>query len=647
MYAWSTRLLGDLSLSKKLGLGFAVVLLLTLLVAGAGWRSIASLTRSSDELLLAADLNALTLKVHIDRQAYNSGADSSASQSVVQDIDALDQQAALLRNALAGDAAEQRLNAIAAALGEYRASFDELLQARLARDSAREQGIKVGSAAQASFSALNQQYFSELEQIYDLHAQLDQIVAVGALHAQFMQLRLQAVTFSRLLDEASAQAVVASLAKTRDSTRILQGQLPEQSGQLLAQNLKDLDAFSQTFTASYQANLRMQAAEAKMDHSAAQLQQLNQQLLDAQLAARDDSARRIGQQLLAITLAAICCAVFAAWRITRAVVVPLRATLALAMQIASGDLTARNPSVRRDEIGELQRAMHQMSSSLATLVSRIASGIGQLADAAAQLSAATEQTRTSALGQQQETAQVATAMQEMSSTVQDVASNAEQAADAARLADRQSLQGTQVVERAVASIEQMAAEAASSAAVMADLQQESQQIGGMLEVIKSIAQQTNLLALNAAIEAARAGEAGRGFAVVADEVRALAQRTQDSTHDVEGLIGGLQAKAAQAVSTLRQSHAFTRQSVDHARDAGVALVQISQAVSSIQAMNLQIAAATEQQSAATEEINRSVAYVCEGAGQTAAASESIARSSGELAQLGGELQQLIGHFRVA
>ncbi|WP_397453958.1 methyl-accepting chemotaxis protein [Pseudomonas sp. NA-150] len=287
-----------------------------------------------------------------------------------------------------------------------------------------------------------------------------------------------------------------------------------------------------------------------------------------------------------------------------------------------------------------------MSSSLRQLVGRIGQGVEQIASAAGQLSAVTEQTRIRAFNQQQETAQVATAIQQMSSTVHEVAQNAEQAAEAAQIADRESNQGSRVVDEAVTSIESMARETANTAQIMSDLQHESEQIGSMLDVIKSIAQQTNLLALNAAIEAARAGEAGRGFAVVADEVRALAQRTQNSTSDIEGLIANLQSKARTAADSLQQSHDRTHHSVDLARNAGGALAGISQAIGSIQAMNLQIAAATEQQSAAVEEINRGVTSVCIDAEQNTIASKQIADSSSDLARLGHELKERIGHFRV-
>ncbi|MGP0209502.1 methyl-accepting chemotaxis protein [Pseudomonas sp. NCHU5232] len=238
-------------------------------------------------------------------------------------------------------------------------------------------------------------------------------------------------------------------------------------------------------------------------------------------------------------------------------------------------------------------------------------------------------------------------MNEMTATVLDVARNAETAAHSASEAEEQTRQGGTVVKQAIERIERLAQTVEESVATITRLKGDSANIGTVLDVIKGIAEQTNLLALNAAIEAARAGEAGRGFAVVADEVRALARRTQESTAQIEQLIAALQNGAESAVNVMDKSSSMASDTVETARQAGVALDQIDEAVSRIQQMNQQIATASEQQSSVAEEINRSVSSISDIAEQSAAASEETSASSVDLARLGSDLQQQISRFRVA
>ncbi|WP_373365875.1 methyl-accepting chemotaxis protein [Pseudomonas syringae] len=237
-------------------------------------------------------------------------------------------------------------------------------------------------------------------------------------------------------------------------------------------------------------------------------------------------------------------------------------------------------------------------------------------------------------------------MNEMAATVQEVARNAQEASQAAAQADQQARSGDEVVGQAIIQIEQLAREVLNSTQSMSALKQESNKIVGVLDVIKSVSQQTNLLALNAAIEAARAGEAGRGFAVVADEVRGLAQRTQKSTEEIEELIAALQTGTQQVATTLDNSRTLTDNTVELSRRAGGALEQITRTVATIQHMNEQIATASEEQSVVAEQINRNVISVRDISEQTAAASEQTAASSIELARLGTHLQTLVGKFRV-
>ncbi|WP_456025142.1 methyl-accepting chemotaxis protein [Pseudomonas capeferrum] len=235
-------------------------------------------------------------------------------------------------------------------------------------------------------------------------------------------------------------------------------------------------------------------------------------------------------------------------------------------------------------------------------------------------------------------------MNEMAATVLEVARNAEQASHAAVSASKEARDGDGVVSKAVVQIETLASEVGRSKIAMDELKQESNKIGGVLEVIKAVAEQTNLLALNAAIEAARAGEAGRGFAVVADEVRSLAQRTQKSTEEIAELIEGLHDRTARVATSLENSRMLTDNSVELTREAGDSIGSISRSISTIESMNQQIAASAEEQSAVAEEINRSVLNVRDISEQTASASEETASSSAELARLGVHLQGLMSKF---
>ena len=369
-------------------------------------------------------------------------------------------------------------------------------------------------------------------------------------------------------------------------------------------------------------------------------------LYNIQITRRDQESAQARKLQIGCTLLALLLSVLSAVIITRQITRPLRQTLEVVERIASGDLSQTVPVTRRDELGVLQQGIQRMGATLRDLIGGIRDGVTQIASAAEELSAVTEQTSAGVNSQKVETDQVATAMHEMSATVHEVARNAEQASMAASAADQEARAGDKVVSEAIAQIERLATEVGRSADAMTQLELESAKIGKVMDVIKAVAEQTNLLALNAAIEAARAGEAGRGFAVVADEVRGLAQRTQKSTEEIESLVAGLQS-GTRAVSTMMlSSRELTGNSVTLSRKAGTSLESITHTVSNIQAMNQQIAAAAEQQSSVAEEISRSIINVRDVSEQTAAASEETASSSVELARLGNQLQMLVSHFKV-
>ncbi|MBS1217594.1 MAG: putative methyl-accepting chemotaxis sensory transducer [Proteobacteria bacterium] len=335
-----------------------------------------------------------------------------------------------------------------------------------------------------------------------------------------------------------------------------------------------------------------------------------------------------------------------AWLIPAYIIRSLAQVGAVAASAARGDLTARSTHANDDEIGLLGKAFNIMLGDFQNAVSLITGSATQLAAAAGQMSSITEQATHSVKRQQNEIDQVATAMNEMTATVQEVARNAEQAAEAARQADQSAQNGASVASSARREITGLVDEVEKSAGVIQELQAESENIGMVLDVIRGIAEQTNLLALNAAIEAARAGEQGRGFAVVADEVRTLASRTQKSTEEIHTMIERLQSGASNAVKVMSQARGKGQGGVGEMGRVTDTLGEIARAVASINDMNTQIASAAEEQSAVAEEINRNVTNISQGSAQSAQGTEQTAFASMELSRLAADLQTLVARFKV-
>ncbi|MBT9235348.1 methyl-accepting chemotaxis protein [Pseudomonas inefficax] len=647
MLGYLNRKLGNISVGAKLALGFAVVLLLTLATTVSGWRALDDAIVRSQQLSEIGLINDLTKDLRAERITYRVLNDNASRTRIANILDQLNSMLTTLQQRSSVDESRQMLTEKLELLQRLRGDFSEL-------ENTVAKRIALRQAMQAQEQKLS-------EVIDDLQTQA--LLRMPADSQQGGVLGLMD-TLSRHVDGANQQILVPaytfspveSFAKVGDSSldaadsslaQLLKGLAPlglprsltQQPGEQLAKYRASLDDYRR-------AAVRVEQLQDNMENMGNELRAVSLELGKRKIEQRDREALEARSVLTTVALLALVVGVVAGWLITLQITQPLRQTLAVAARIAKGDLSQVEPVLRRDEMGQLQASMREMTLSLRELIGGIDQGVGSLSQAATQLAASSEDTKLRINQQREETDQVATAMNQMSATVQEVAQNAEQASLAATNADQQAQVGDQVVAEAIGRIEQLAGQMDHCLAAMQHLAGESQRIGSILDVIKSVSEQTNLLALNAAIEAARAGEAGRGFAVVADEVRGLAQRTSTATEEIGQLIDSLHNGTDEVTRLLDNSKNLTEQSVELSRKAGHALSQITDTVSSIQGMNQQIATASEEQSVVAEQINRSVLNVRDVSDQTSAASEQTAASSGELEQLGQQLRGMVGRFNI-
>ena len=332
--------------------------------------------------------------------------------------------------------------------------------------------------------------------------------------------------------------------------------------------------------------------------------------------------------------------------LTRSIVVPLSQSLKLAEGVAEGDLTGDIAISGKDEPARLLQALKTMQQSLRDTIRRISESSSQLASASEELSCVTEDATRGLHQQSQEIEQAATAVNQMTAAVEEVASNAVATSEASRESDRIARHGREQVHQTVLSIESLADDVNTNVERVGDLAQKVYGISKVLDVIRAIAEQTNLLALNAAIEAARAGDAGRGFAMVADEVRALAHRTQQSTREIELMIGGIQQGTEEAVSSMQQSNSRAHTTLEVAEAAGVALEDIATAFTQINERNLVIASASEQQAAVAREVDRNLMNIRDLAMQSSAGANQTSAASQELSRLAVDLNTMVARFSV-
>jgi methyl-accepting chemotaxis protein len=347
------------------------------------------------------------------------------------------------------------------------------------------------------------------------------------------------------------------------------------------------------------------------------------------------------------SILALVIAIVVATLLSRSIIIPLQRVVTRAKEIASGDLTGSAiETVGNDELTELTVSINDITTSLQDIIQQISGSANELSSASAQLQSTALKTSQGMESQRSEIDQVATGMNEMSATVQEVAHNASLAATSASDADAAANEGRCLVSKNMGGITQLAQGIENASQTINKLGDDTNSVDSILTVITGIAEQTNLLALNAAIEAARAGEQGRGFAVVADEVRTLASRTQESTQEIRAMLDKLKAGAGDAVKAMTDGYEQSQNSVELAKNASNSIDKITHAVTAINDMNTQTATAAEEQSVVAEEMNRSVVQISNEADETLQNTRETSAAAEQVGNLSSSMQDIVSRFKI-
>lgn len=636
----------NLKVRLKLMIAFGILVLLTALVT---LNAVTGVAQLNNEVSAADDLNRIVKyikEVRITEKNFILRRDNSYVAEIKQLTDTINQQATTTTAKVSDQQTKTLLSQIMAenkayqaAMDQYVAQFDKLAQAETGmRDQARRVEQALIGIRQTQKDRVNR-YLAQgrsPEVIIDTLKIADE---ANRLIKWMLESRRAEKNFLLSNDTQFMDAVNKTLV---DMAKLIDTLPDEIDTSAVRQGIASYRNAFQTYVSTYQ-----------------QRRTINDTMLTKARAVEDlaEKGRDMGKQKLAkneqsmlitnIVLASVAIAIGigVSWLMTAMIVPPLQRAVAASQKIANGDLSVNIATDRKDEIGELLGSISTMSTRLKTMIGDLSDNITRIANSSEELSSLTNETSHGVKTQKQDIEQVAAAATQMSASAQEVAHKAEATSDSAHQANDQAQRGNALVSTTVAGISTLAEAIGQSESVINTVKDDSENIASILDVIKGISDQTNLLALNAAIEAARAGEQGRGFAVVADEVRSLAQKTQESTVEIEKMIETLKAGAESAVSEMVKSKQQVEEVVEQTEQVREALESISAEISNITEMNTQIAQAVKEQGHAAEDVSQRMNTIQDVADQTSQASEQTSVASQDLASVGEELRRLSTVFK--
>lgn len=630
------KFLEDRQIGTKLGLGFGSVLLLALIVGMVGISGVNTLLNRADKVRLSNDLDDTVVDMQIAREHYVESGSTDDKNELIRRTETLANLLKTGETLYNGADVKDLIKQTEQNLLEYQKALTNLTNARNKWEDIDNNATII---RRSIFNQYNQTIL-ELRQQNDVENMNTALDASNSWYALTSEINDHVIKKENIPAELVTTRFQAVINKTKN----LQLSSELQSKQQTILSL--LNQYEELGKSNPAVNAELVKAQEKLMNLSSSMNDKIDSITFLQEQKSKEDGERVSTLLITVTVIAILMGIFFALLIRHMIVKPMNDVKAAVEKISNGDLTQTLKTDRKDELGQLYNNIGVMSRTLNKLISEVITGVLNLSSTSEQLETISKQGQTMMQSQKDETDQVATAINEMSSTVSEVARNAETAAEATTKTDNIVNQGNLKVSDTAKSIESLASDLTVTSTAMEQLKIRTDNVGNVLEVIKAVAEQTNLLALNAAIEAARAGEAGRGFAVVADEVRGLASRTQSSAKEIEDLIVELQNGAQESLDKMLRSRDLSSKNAEQAKEVLELFANISEQVGYVQDMNNQIATAAEEQSQVSDEINRSVENVRQLADRTAEGSiESVAAVS-NLRALSHQLKSLTDRFKI-